>query len=157
VRASFPTDGCFSNGLDQSNSTNDVLSLQAMRRFKVGEKFGFEEKASFKSLAEACKVNVIDLRRLIRYAMTNHIFREEDGLVAHTAASRLLTENKLINDVVGVATEELFPGAVKVRDDDVSHRVSWRQILTTLSRVDHRCPSDIRWFSCTQSIGSSKI
>ena len=121
-----------------------MLSLQAMRRFKVGEKFGFEEKASFESLAEACKVNVIDLRRLIRYAMTNHIFREEDGLVAHTAASRLLTENKLFNDVVGVATEELFPGAAKVRDnDDVSHRVPWRQILTIMSHVDHQCPGEI--------------
>ena len=98
-----------------------------MRRFKVGEKFGLEEKASFKSLAEACKVNVIDLRRLIRYAMTNHIFREENGLVVHTAASRLLTENKLFQDVVGVATEELFPGAAKVRVDDISHRLPWNK------------------------------
>ncbi|KAL8792396.1 MAG: hypothetical protein Q9195_005010 [Heterodermia aff. obscurata] len=99
-----------------SSATNDVLSLQAMRRFKVGEKFGLEEKASFDALAKACKVNVVDLRRLIRYAMTNHIFREEGGLVMHTAASRLLTENELLNDVVGVATEELFPGATKTLD-----------------------------------------
>jgi hypothetical protein len=93
---------------------NDVVSLQAMRRFQVGEKFGYDEKVSFDSLAEACNVNAVDLRRLIRHAMTNHIFREENGLVAHTAASRVLRENKLLNSIVGVLTEELFPGAASV-------------------------------------------
>jgi hypothetical protein len=86
-----------------------------MRKFQVGEQFGFNDKISFEDLSKACQVNVVDLQRLVRHAVTNHIFREEDGKIAHTAASRLLTENRVFNDVVGVSTEELFPGAAQVR------------------------------------------
>ena len=89
-----------------------------MRRFEVGEQFGINEKISFEALSKACKVNVVDLQRLVRHAMTNRIFREEDGMIAHTAASRLLTENRLFNDVVGMSTDELFPGAAQVQYKD---------------------------------------
>lgn len=93
-----------------------MLSLQAVRRFRVAEKFGLDEKVSFEFLAKACRVNVIDLSRLVRHAMTNYIFREDDdGLVAHTAASRVLRENVLLTNLVGILTEELFPGAPHVR------------------------------------------
>ncbi|KAI8625038.1 O-methyltransferase-like protein [Xylariaceae sp. FL1651] len=99
-----------------ANNVNDALSLQAMRRFKVAEKFGPDEKVSFEFLSQACGVNVVDLSRLIRHAMTNHIFREEGGLVAHTAASRVLRENVLLTNLVGILTEELFPSAPHTLD-----------------------------------------
>ncbi|KAI0182297.1 S-adenosyl-L-methionine-dependent methyltransferase [Xylaria flabelliformis] len=100
-----------------ANNVNDTLSLQAMRRFKVAEKFGLDEKVSFEFLSQACDVNIVDLSRLIRHAMTNHIFREdENGLVAHTAASRVLRENVLLTSLVGILTEELFPGAPHTLD-----------------------------------------
>ncbi|KAI0145381.1 O-methyltransferase-like protein [Xylariaceae sp. FL1272] len=99
-----------------ANSVNDTMSLQAMRRFRVAEKFDLDEKVSFEFLSEACGVNVTDLSRLIRHAMTNHIFLEEDGLVAHTAASRVLRENSLLTNLIGILTEELFPGAPHTLD-----------------------------------------
>ncbi|KAI8944914.1 O-methyltransferase-like protein [Xylaria longipes] len=100
-----------------ANNVNDTMSLQAMRRFKVAEKFGLDERVSFEFLSRACGVNVVDLSRLVRHAMTNHIFREdEDGLVAHTAASRVLRENVLLTNLVGILTEELFPGAPHTLD-----------------------------------------
>ncbi|KAI1318231.1 O-methyltransferase-like protein [Xylariaceae sp. FL0255] len=99
-----------------ANNVNDTLSLQAMRRFKVAEKFGLDEKVTFEFLSETCGVNIVDLSRLIRHAMTNHIFREENGLVMHTAASRVLRENVLLSNLVGILTEELFPGAPHTLD-----------------------------------------
>jgi hypothetical protein len=85
-----------------------------MRRFRVAEKFPPNEKVSFEFLSKACGVNETDLSRLIRHAMTNYVFREENGLVAHTAASRVLRENVLLTNLVGILTEELFPGAPHV-------------------------------------------
>ena len=59
-------------------------------------------------------MNEVDLRRMVRHAMTNHIFQEREGRVAHTAASRVLAENDRINDIIGVMCEEMFPGAARV-------------------------------------------
>lgn len=99
----------------QANSANDMLSLQAVCRFGVAEKFGLDEKVTFEFLSKACGVNVTDLSRLVRHAMTNSIFREdEDGLVSHTAASKVLRENALLRNLMGILTEELFPGAPHV-------------------------------------------
>ena len=46
--------------------------------------------------------------------MTNHIFQDRDGGVAHTAASRILKEDKMTRDIVGIMCEEMVPGAVRV-------------------------------------------
>ncbi|KAI0403077.1 O-methyltransferase-like protein [Xylaria palmicola] len=99
-----------------ANSANDALSLQAVRRFKIADKFPLDEKVSFEFLAKACGVNVIDLSRLIRHAMTNFIFREEDGLVTHTAASRALRENVPLTNLLEMLTEEMFKGAPHTLD-----------------------------------------
>ena len=37
----------------------------------------------------ACGLNEVDLRRIVRHAMSNHIFQDREGRVAHTAASRV--------------------------------------------------------------------
>jgi hypothetical protein len=47
--------------------------------------------------------------------MTNHIFQERDGKVAHTAASRVLRESAMWRDIVGNLIEEMGTGAVRVR------------------------------------------
>ncbi len=49
--------------------------------------------------------------------MTNHIFCEpRPGFVAHTAASRLLAENALIQDLVGNNCEVRFPASARTVD-----------------------------------------
>lgn len=46
--------------------------------------------------------------------MTNRIFREvSPGVVAHTAASRVLAEDKAMNDWVGFCVEDMWPAASK--------------------------------------------
>lgn len=103
-----------SNGLVKAINPNDVLSLGAVYRYKMASSFPVNETISFETLSTTCGLNEIDLRRMVRHAMANHIFQEREGRVAHTAASRVLAENGRINDIVGLMCEEMFPGAARV-------------------------------------------
>lgn len=93
---------------------NDVLSLGAIYRYKMASMFPLSETFSFEALSESCGLDEVHLRRLVRHAMTNHIFQEREGRIAHTAASRVLAENDKFVDIIGVMCEEMFPGAARV-------------------------------------------
>lgn len=93
---------------------NDVLSLQAVYHYKVASSFPIHSTATYSEISSTCGLNEVDLRRLLRHAMTNHIFEERDGRVAHTAASRILAENSMTRDIVGIMCEEMFPGTPHV-------------------------------------------
>jgi len=57
-------------------------------------------------------VNELDVRRILRHAMTKRIFHEpRKGIVAHTAASRLMAEDAQVADWVGANTDELWQAA----------------------------------------------
>jgi hypothetical protein len=87
-------------------------------------------ESSFEDIAKKCNLNVIDTTRLLRHAMTNHIFCEPNpGMVAHTAASKLLAENDLISAFVGMSVEEHFPAAPRVNSQFILH---WSSGLTRL-------------------------
>ncbi|KAG9235754.1 O-methyltransferase-domain-containing protein [Amylocarpus encephaloides] len=94
-------------------ATNDTLSLQAVYRLNLAFKVPLERGISYADLSNECKLNERDLRRLIRHAMTNKIFKEKNSLVVHTAASKLLVSNPAINGLVGIQVEEYFPSATK--------------------------------------------
>ncbi|KAF7879473.1 hypothetical protein EAF04_000669 [Stromatinia cepivora] len=54
----------------------------------------------------------LDVRRIIRHAMTKRIFSEaRKGIVTHTAASRVLAEDSQVADWVGANTDELWQAA----------------------------------------------
>lgn len=54
----------------------------------------------------------INLARILRTAMTNHIFHEpHPGTIAHTAASRLLATDDNLAGWIGFNTEDIFPSA----------------------------------------------
>ncbi len=62
-------------------------------------------------------LDAINLNRLIRHAITNHIFREPTpGMIAHNAASRLLAEDAPLQAWVGFNTEEMYPASAHVID-----------------------------------------
>lgn len=51
-----------------------------------------------------------DVRRIIRHAATEGVFREEPkGFVRHTAASRMLAEDQVVRDYMDVCYKEIFP------------------------------------------------
>lgn len=51
--------------------------------------------------------------------MTNYIFKEHNNIVAHTAASKLLNENSMMQAWVGMICEESWPAAARVRQPNM--------------------------------------
>ncbi|KAG8531292.1 uncharacterized protein KY384_002920 [Bacidia gigantensis] len=95
----------------------DIVSLQAIYRYKIATSFPVGGEASYEDIAKTCGVDVVHLRRLMRHAMTNHIFSEpRKGFVAHTAASRALAQDKGLSEYVGMHCEEAFPASARVLD-----------------------------------------
>ncbi|RYO00933.1 hypothetical protein AA0121_g13321 [Alternaria tenuissima] len=70
---------------------------------------------SFASIAAQTSLSENHVTRILRHAMTRHIFREPaPGFVAHTAASALLSRDSVTRDVVGLITDEMWPAGLKV-------------------------------------------
>jgi hypothetical protein len=91
-----------------SQSVNQ-LSLQAVYEFKIAEAVPLSGSISYQDLADKVNVPMLNLRRLIRHAMTNHIFHEpEKGFVAHTRTSRLLLEDPPLTNWVGFMMNDLW-------------------------------------------------
>ena len=126
---------------------NDVLSLGAIYRYRMASCFSVNETMSFEALSNACGLNEVDTSRLVRHAMSNHIFQEQDGKVAHTAASRILAENTMIRDIMGVMCEEVFPGAAHVLSCPSPSVRQWRKsegLTGEYEFLDCRCLAAVR-------------
>lgn len=71
-------------------------------------------QVSFDDIASPTPMTSEMTARLLRHAMTMRIFREpEPGMVAHTAASRILSHSPA-NDWLYAGTTEMWPAATKV-------------------------------------------
>ncbi|KAK0105630.1 hypothetical protein ONS95_004160 [Cadophora gregata] len=91
---------------------NNSLSLQAIYHYKIAQSFPLDSTATFSQLATTTGLDELNLRRFLRHAMTNRIFREvSPGVVAHTAASRVLATDPAMNDWVGFCTEDMWSAA----------------------------------------------
>ncbi|CZR63074.1 related to sterigmatocystin 7-O-methyltransferase precursor [Phialocephala subalpina] len=96
---------------------NNSLSLHAIYHYKIAQSFPINETTTFTQIAEKTGLDEINVRRFMRHAMTNRIFKEvEPGVVAHTAASRVLAEDKAMQDWVGFCVEDIWPAASRVVD-----------------------------------------
>ncbi|TAQ85201.1 hypothetical protein B7494_g6477 [Chlorociboria aeruginascens] len=101
---------------------NDNLSLHAIYHYKIATSFPLNSTASFAQIAEAVGLDEVNTRRFLRHAMTNRIFKEvAPGVVAHTAASRILAEDQLMGNWVGLMVEEFGPAATKTIPALVAH------------------------------------
>ncbi|KAK8173319.1 S-adenosyl-L-methionine-dependent methyltransferase [Phyllosticta citrichinensis] len=93
-------------------SYNDNLSLNAVYRFNIAQAVPLDHPVSFDHVAKATGVDPVNVKRLVRHAMTNRIFCEpREGYVAHTAASRVLLDDPTMKDWVGLCTSDFFPAA----------------------------------------------
>ncbi|MCJ1244006.1 hypothetical protein MMC30_001203 [Trapelia coarctata] len=100
-----------------SNTPDELLSLQAIYRFKLASSFSVHDEASFDQIAAASGLDEPNVRRILRHAMTRHIFCEpRKGIVAHTALSRLLAEDAQMNDWIGAMTNDMWPANVRTVD-----------------------------------------
>ncbi|EON63934.1 hypothetical protein W97_03162 [Coniosporium apollinis CBS 100218] len=90
---------------------NDTLSLHAVYHYKIAHAFPLDGTITYTELAEKTNMTEANIRRLVRHAMTNNIFREvanAKNTIEHTAASRLLREDTQLQCWVGLHTEDLW-------------------------------------------------
>ena len=90
------------------------MSLQAISRLNIASLVPIGGQTTFAKIAEQTGLEERAVRRLLRHAMTMRVFREpEPGVVAHTKASKVLT-NPVANDWCRTGTHEMWPAATKV-------------------------------------------
>jgi hypothetical protein len=99
----------------------DIMTTAAVYQFNIVDHVPIGSEASFEEVAAKCGLALRDFKMVVRYAMTNFIFCEpRPGFITHTAASRVLAENKLLRALMGMGVNELFPAAVKVLEYPLS-------------------------------------
>ncbi|EGX95068.1 O-methyltransferase, putative [Cordyceps militaris CM01] len=70
---------------------------------------------SFAELQSKTSLDAINLARIMRHAMTNHIFCEPTpGTIAHTALSRCLADDDALQNWIGFNSEDIFPASANV-------------------------------------------
>lgn len=93
----------------------NAAALSAIHRLNVVKHVPLNGQVRVDALAETVGVPASDLKTVLRLAMTDYVFYEPSpGLVAHTAASKLLRENPLISAWIDIGVEEMFPASTKV-------------------------------------------
>lgn len=88
---------------------------------KTANAFPVGSTATFAEISKNVNVDEMNVRRIMRHAMTNQIFKEvSPGVVAHTAASKVLAEDKEMQDWVGMTTEDIMPVGVTLEINRLS-------------------------------------
>ena len=94
---------------------NYYVPWNAILQYKLAQIFPVGEEASFEHIAEKSGLSLSLVRRLLRHAIANRIFKEtRKGVVAHTATSQLLSEDPLLQAYVGTSDEMLRATAYTV-------------------------------------------
>ncbi|KUI59878.1 Sterigmatocystin 8-O-methyltransferase [Cytospora mali] len=90
----------------------DVLALQVINNYGIAKLVPLDRPITLTELQSLTTLDPINLARILRTAMTNHIFSEPSpGVIAHTAASRLLATDDNLVAWVGFNSEDIFPSA----------------------------------------------
>ncbi|KAI1386464.1 sterigmatocystin 8-O-methyltransferase [Hypoxylon trugodes] len=98
------------------SATTNMISIDAICRFHIADIIPSGGQVSFGEIAEKTKLDEPLVRRLVRHAMSMHIFREpEPGMVAHTKISKYFTL-PYVNDWLSFGAREGWPAATKMLD-----------------------------------------
>ncbi|KAF2705431.1 S-adenosyl-L-methionine-dependent methyltransferase [Pleomassaria siparia CBS 279.74] len=85
-----------------------------MYKFKIPSVVPAHGSISYQDLAQSIGVGEDIIRRIARYAVTKHIFREVDGgRLAHSATSKMLAESPMMMEWIGMVCEEMWPAATQ--------------------------------------------
>lgn len=86
-----------------------AASLHYICHHRIAEKVPLEETVSATDLALECKVNEVDMLRMLRAGMAWHIFCEpSDGRIGHSATSRVLREDPKLRSWITIALEDVW-------------------------------------------------
>ena len=95
----------------------NLVSLHAVNRFNIASSVPVNGEASIASLAQKSNLPEEDTRRIIRHAISNRIFIESsNGLIGHTAASKLLAQMPLLKEFINQSCDDMWRAAPFVMD-----------------------------------------
>lgn len=70
----------------------------------------------FREIADQCGLDENDTKRMLRLAMSHHLFVEKrTGFVSHSTSSLCLATNPLLAAYIWVGTHEIWPATLRVR------------------------------------------
>ncbi|CAH0017745.1 unnamed protein product [Clonostachys rhizophaga] len=93
----------------------DTLSLQIVNNYGIAKLVPLDKPIALAELQTKTTLDPVNLARILRHNMTNHVFCEPTpGFIAHTASSRLLAQDGPLQDWVGFNSEDIFPAAASV-------------------------------------------
>ena len=98
-----------------------LLSLQYIYRYNIAHHVPHGQETTFKDLAHECGLDINDVQRFLRVAIARHVFKEPCvGSITHTAASRLLVGNPMLEAWILNIAEEFWPSLARVRVPPIS-------------------------------------
>jgi hypothetical protein len=85
-------------------------------RFNLDKSFAVGESTSFEAMASFSGLSVINVRRVVRHAILNHRFFQENkpGVITHSAPTAILVADELARNALIVQLEEFCPAGIKV-------------------------------------------
>ncbi|OGM41087.1 O-methyltransferase [Aspergillus bombycis] len=94
-----------------------LLSLQYIYRYQIAPQVPVEGTITFEQLAQATNLNIKDLTRFLRVAISRHVFYEpQKDVIGHTAASKLLVNNPMVEAWLLNIAEEYWPAFTRTVD-----------------------------------------
>lgn len=93
-----------------------IFPVAAINRWGLAKLVPLEGSVSYAELSEKTGASESILRRVLRHAMTNRLFREIDGKVAHSSTSALLVTNENLAAFVDLHTEVAFKSLAHTTD-----------------------------------------
>ncbi|KAL8785484.1 MAG: hypothetical protein Q9195_008627 [Heterodermia aff. obscurata] len=93
-----------------------VLSLSAVNAYNLADHVPLEGSTTLLEIADRSGLSVQLVERFMRHAMGSHIFTEENGMIRHTASSRLLATLPDLKAAISMRFTEACPALMKVPD-----------------------------------------
>ncbi|KAJ3578752.1 hypothetical protein NPX13_g1815 [Xylaria arbuscula] len=96
---------------------NRLLYLKLISHFEIAKKVPIDGEISFGDLAANVGVNEAALTRILRLGIAHRVFREpRPGIIAHSAASRQIAEDRAMADWVSACVNDMWPSAERTVD-----------------------------------------
>ncbi|RDK45505.1 O-methyltransferase [Aspergillus phoenicis ATCC 13157] len=87
-----------------------LLSLQYIYRYQIATHVPLDGTTTFEEVSKATGLGQKDLSRFLRVAISRHVFCEPTkGTIAHTAASKLLINNPMVEAWIQNIAQEFWP------------------------------------------------
>lgn len=94
-----------------------MLSIQYIYRYKLARHVPLQGETTFADISKAAGISEKDVTRFLRVSIARHVFHEpRKGYVVHTAASRLLVDDPMLEAWITNIAEEFWPAVARTVD-----------------------------------------